>query len=217
MPDLGDVIDFWEGIGGGYWQYSQETRLQRDSSVTTTVTGISPVWRTRWSKTVTRSVAGGICITLARRVIEGRMIPLDANRLWEHVKACFDIAKLQQATLSNEKDWYTAGGVEGKPCGGLFDRVSDENLVNRIVGSPGLYIYSMFESGLFGSGLFPNSGHAVAFDTRQSEFWFFDANSGLYQHTAASMPSILAFIDLYWAALGYKQEYSGGSRDLYKF
>jgi hypothetical protein len=91
--------------------------------------------------------------------------------------------------------------------------VSDgPDLVDRIIGTPNLYVYSFFKN----SGD-PPEGHSVAFDTRDTKFWFFDANTGLYVMKDATKPTILAFLDLYWDAEKYKLDFAGGNRELYKY
>jgi hypothetical protein len=113
MPNLEDAIDFWESLGGATWHYDQMAALKKDSSVTTTINGVDKTSGVKWSKTITRSAPGGICLSLAIRVVEARMMGYTEEDLVIHIKASFQLAKLQQALTREEKEWYTAGGVEG--------------------------------------------------------------------------------------------------------
>jgi hypothetical protein len=125
MPELDVLITNWEKLGGSYWGYDQTAYLKKNGTVTT-YGGIDAT-KNKWEKPVTRDVSVGICHALSLRFVEGRMVGLDEEQVWQMLKGSFELSKLQQAIVFEEKSAYTAGGGQGQDPIGIHDSSREQS------------------------------------------------------------------------------------------
>jgi hypothetical protein len=241
MKTMKELTHWFTCQGGTRYRFSQSTFLKDNPTVTTI--------RYKKDKTENRvmhDVHSGICAALSLRFVEGRIVGLDAPHVLELIESALPIAAVQQTMIaSHTKCGKEAAGIKGVliqertpnfsiqaaagPAGAgalaalivscafvrpRSDRpfASRVELVTFLQYNRGLYKY---ETNKHASPI----GHAVAFDTRDDRFWFFDANTGIWYRPKkfTSERQLYDFIYNYWEIIKYKEMFEGGARHMYQF
>jgi hypothetical protein len=162
-----------------------------------------------------RDVAGGICMSLSLAFVRGRSQGLTIEQVRRWMTESLVVHQRRQAFVGKvtEEQRFGLGAYRGSMVGGRYGSrafTSRADLLHQAVNFAGLSIAIV-------SGYWSKSaGHAVAFDTRNGHFHFFDANAGFF--TAEQVPQgLIDWFSAYWEAIGYKQRYSWGKRHLIRF
>ena len=198
----------WQALGGAnadwteFYQKGKLNVLKVDEKVMVTVTVKNQ------NKPV--NVVGGVCKALCLRFMDNRKQNMDWRASAQDLDSTFNVSMTHQAKITKHvvNKHESLGGNVGAVSGGSFwSRAvkSRSELVKTILAQPGLYIYEFSN--------FTGNGHAVAFDTRNGEFHFFNPDSGYYFTNSTPDATLLtAFIRKLWDTMSYKKKFHHGPR-----